>query len=134
MELVYDENDLIKRNRCELKDENGVLRYWGIYDFAFKYRTRIFDERDEEIAYVQKDISAEENVVGFFDPADRKIGEMAEREGGFSIDGQDVLYSGNKTNGSCSLFVKEEGRIFVKEDDQIRKVLCILFGLSEIDR
>ena len=69
MKLLFDNDNRHLRNRTELRDGDGRLMFWGIYDFAFKYRTRIFDAHDIEIAYVEKDVTVSEDTVVFYDPA-----------------------------------------------------------------
>ena len=60
MELYYEYDNYLKRLKTPLWQEKGRVLYYGIYDFSYKYRTRIFDVDDNEIAYVEKDITAEE--------------------------------------------------------------------------
>ena len=73
MKFIFKYNDLIQRNRTELLSETGDLCFWGIYDFAFKYRTRIFDKEDVEIACVEKDVTASKDTVRFYDAAGKHL-------------------------------------------------------------
>ena len=63
MELYYEYDNYLKRLKTPLWQEKGRVLYYGIYDFSYKYRTRIFDVDDNEIAYVEKDITAEKPCV-----------------------------------------------------------------------
>ena len=135
MELHYDNNDLLDRKRCELLDENGCLSYWGIYDFAFKYRTRIFDANDDEVAYVQKNIALTEDVVEFFDPGDQKIGSLLKSENGYHNYPEDLLYEGDVQKGMIKDFMKvTDHKLYIENKDEALKAAMILFALVEVER
>ena len=135
MELVYKYNDLESRNRTDLLDEKGSLRYWGIYDFAYKYRTRIFDENDNEVAYVQKDVSVNEDVVIFYDAAGNETGRLTRKDGTLLLEPDGKVYEGDRKNGMIKdlLCIKEGSLSFDQEEDMLKSV-TVLFALVEIDR
>ena len=135
MELVYDHDALVNRERCELRDEQGSVLYWGIYDFAFKYRTRIFDGNDDEVSFVQKDLESSLETVGIYDPADRKKGELLREEGLYLLQPEGKEYRGNiREGGIPSLMKVENGTLFVEDENEVLKAAEVLFALAQIDR
>ncbi len=62
MKYYFDRESLLARARTEIKNEEGKLMYWGIYDFSYKWRIRIFDENSLEIGYVQYRIGDDEHI------------------------------------------------------------------------
>ena len=80
MVIYYDEDHLKNRQETFLRDEKGNVLYRGIYDFSYKYRTRLFEDLSER-AYVELDITSEYPRVVLCDPDGRKIGELIRKEG-----------------------------------------------------
>lgn len=135
MKLIYDHDHLISRSKTELYDEAGNLRYWGIYDFAFKHRTRIFDENDIETAYVQKDISLDEDVVVFCDTADHVIDKMIAEDGHYLLEKRGLIYTGNEETGEIEGLMKiKKGCLEVNSEVELQTCVMILFSLVEIQR
>ena len=135
MELVFSEDNLMERKKTQLSDENGQLLYWGIYDFAYKYRTRIYDHNDNEIAYVEKDIASSDTPVFFYDPLDKVIGNIFRKKDGcssgpegYEIKEDDVVI---EVEG---LMRKENGRLIIYDEEKVLKCLMIMFGMIEIKR
>ena len=132
MVLSFDPVKLAERGRCELHDEDGRLVYWGIYDFAYKHRTRIYNSEGFEVAYVQKDISLKEAHVDFCDKEDHKIGALIKNHATL-IEPEGYSYSGDCHKGEIEGFMKiEEGKLEVNGD--MLKGIMIMFALVEIDR
>ena len=135
MKLTYDHDHLISRSKTELFDEAGNLRYWGIYDFAFKHRTRIFDENDIETAYVQKDISLDEDVVVFCDGADHMIDKMIAEDGHYRLEKRGLIYTGNEEAGGIEGLMRiEKGCLEANSEDDLQTAVMVLFSLIEIQR
>ena len=133
MILSFDPIKLAERGRCELRDEDGRLVYWGIYDFAYKHRTRIYNSEGFEVAYVQKDISLEEAHVDFCDSEDHKIGALIKNNDTLIIQPEGYSYKGDYHKGEIEGLMKiEEGKLEVNDD--VLKGIMIMFALVEIDR
>ena len=73
MLLILDKNTFSLQDKVELKDENNNLKYWSIYDFAYKNRTRLFDENDNEIGYLQFKVLSSQDEIGFYHIDGNKI-------------------------------------------------------------
>lgn len=135
MELVYDNHHLIERSRTDLLNESGEIVLWGIYDFSFKYRTRIFNVLGEEVAYVEKDISADDDIVGIYEPAGKKIDALVRREGKPVLEAEGLPFEGDLSRGEIKGFLHiDEGRLFIEKEDDLLKAAALLFSLVEIDR
>ena len=135
MKFIFKYNDLIQRNRTELLSETGDLCFWGIYDFAFKYRTRIFDKEDVEIAYVEKDVTASKDTVRFYDAAGKQEGALVREDGKLILENEDLVYQGDARSGKIEgLMSVSEGILEVKEEKDVLKAAEVLFSLIEIDR
>lgn len=135
MELVYDYHHLIERKRTDLLDEKGGIVLWGIYDFAFKYRTRIFNCSDEEVAYVEKDIAADEDIVNICDSAGKKIDALVRADGRLYLEKEGLLFSGDLREGKIEDYLRiNEGRLMVERKEDLLKAAALLFSLVEIDR
>ena len=135
MVLLFDHDHFIRRDRSEFSDEQGRLRYWGIYDFAFKHRTRVFDEDDAEVFYVQKDISRDHDVVIICDSKDVLIDTLIFEEDHYLLEKQDLIYKGDLNNGEFVGKGKlEKGHLEITEEKDMTAVLMVLFSLVEIRR
>ena len=135
MKLLYDNDHLRRRDRTDLLDEEGKLRYWGIYDFAFKHRTRIFDENDIEVAYVQKDISLDTDVVDLRNPDDSKIDRLLAKDASYVLEDRGWKYSGSYEEGEIEGVMKiEKGVLEIESEKDILSCVMILFSLVEIIR
>ena len=135
MELFYDNHHLKKRLRTDLLDEKGGIVLWGIYDFAFKYRTRIFNPSDEEVAYVEKDIAAKSDVVNIFDPAGKKIDALVNTDGRLFLEKEGLLYDGDLREGTVEgLLHIDEGKLMIEREEDLLKAAALLFSLVEIER
>lgn len=67
-------------NKFEIKDVDGENRYWGIYDFSYKRRLRIFDKDNNELAYIQYRVSSLEKGITFYDVEDNKIAYIGQQD------------------------------------------------------
>ncbi len=131
MYINYDQNNLKNRQKTVFSCEGKTL-YTSIYDFAFKYRTRIFNDRNEEAAYVEKDIYATDKVI-FFDGRGNRLDEMHRTAEGYRC--SKYLYVGDIDKGEVKdLFANEDGKLTIYDENSILYVLMIVTGLIEIRR
>ena len=131
MVLSFDCDHLKKRLKTELLND-GNVEYWGIYDFSYKYRTRIYDHNDNEIAYVEKDIY-ENGKVNMFDYKGNSLGKIIRTENGYEIG--DLVYKGNVDAGMIDNVLSiEEGKMTITDESRILLCIMCLFGLIEIER
>lgn len=131
MKIYFDLNNLINRQKTEIKDENGNLLYWGIYDFSYKYRTRIFNNVDNELMYVQKDISKDGNIVNICDLKDTIIDCINDD----LLINDNLKINGDYQKGSIEgLMYIEAGSIDILDDSKIDKCIAVLFALVERER
>ena len=131
MKVYFDLNNLINRQKTEIKDELGNLLYWGIYDFSYKYRTRIFNNNDNELMYVQKDISKDDNIVNICDLKDTVIDYI----NGDLLVNDNLKINGNYQIGDIEgLLHIEDGSMEILDDSKIDKCVAILFALVERER
>ena len=132
MELYYDFDNYIQRLNTPLCDDKGRLLYYGIYDFSYKYRTRIFDADDNEIAYVEKDISSQKPCVRAFSNQRKPLFELYLEDDLYRVEPQGYSF-------------RKDGNSFVIDDVMTadeRKVVCedvpfslsLLFAMVEITR
>ncbi len=129
MVIYYDEDHLKNRQETFLRDEKGNVLYRGIYDFSYKYRTRLFEDLSER-AYVELDITSEYPRVVLCDPDGRKIGELIRKEGLY-LDGVPVEKNENGFR-YAGAFAKD-GVLDTGEEDVLKCVL-LLFAMIEIER
>ena len=132
MELYYEFDNYIKRLKTPLKDKNGCLLYYGIYDFSYKFRTRIFDADDNEISYVEKDITAESPLVNAFAHDGTLLFKLYKEDDEYSVIPQGWHF---KTEKNCFMIehVMMADRNRVVSDD-MNIALPLLFALVEIQR
>ena len=135
MKLFYDHDHLIAKDRTVFVDEEGKMRYWGIYDFSFKHRSRIFDPDDREAGYVQKDVSREEDVVELFDPSGTVLDELCREGDDFHLKRRDLRYTGDIAKGGIEGFLSaDQGILEVKREEDVLFGIMVIFGLSEMMR
>ncbi len=135
MKLIFQYNDLVTRQKTELLNEEGALLYYGIYDFSYKYRTRIFDHEGIEISYVEKQITAERDTVCFYAADGTKSGALIRKEGKLVSEDGDLVYEGDLRKGKIEgLMEVSDGCLKIEKEEEVLKCLQILFSLVEIDR
>ena len=131
MVIHFDTDNLKKRLKTEFLCDGEIL-YWTVYDFAFKYRTRIFNDRNEEVAYVEKDIFSDDKA-NMFDHKGNKIDEMTKTPQGYRT-GR-YQYSGNIDKGEAEgLFENEEGKLTVFDENNVLAAIMSVAGMIEIAR
>ncbi len=131
MVIEFDEDNLKKRLKTEFLCDGRVL-YWTVYDFAFKYRTRIFNSRNEEVAYVEKDIFSADKA-NLFDNKGNMIDEIIKTAEGYKTG--KYLYHGDIDKGEADgLFIIEDGKLRVIDEDDILSVIMFIAGSVEIAR
>lgn len=53
MKLIISDINSILEKRVDINNESGELLFYSQPDFAYKHRVHIYDNKDEEIGYVQ---------------------------------------------------------------------------------
>ena len=135
MILRYDPVDLKNRRKTQLKNEEGNVLYWGIYDFAFKYRTRIYDSSDTEQGYVQLDLSRSVPEVVFYDNEDKPVGSMTVKDGSYLITPEGLLFTGDCAKGEITNVMKNtDGAIEIENGADPFRCVMVLFASVEIAR
>ena len=133
MVIYYDEDHLLNRQETLLCDEQGQILYRGIYDFSYKYRTRLFDSGNTELGYVELDITSEEPRVDLCDPDGDRIGFLI-RKDGLYLEPDHLTVEGERNRFLIRDLVKtENGKIIIPDEDTLKYVL-LLFAMIEIER
>ncbi len=132
MELYYEYDNYLKRLKTPLWQEKGRVLYYGIYDFSYKYRTRIFDVDDNEIAYVEKDITAEKPCVGAWLHSGEKLFDLYREGDEYTVEPQGYRFK-KTDNGFVidGVMTADEGKV---TGDDIPLMLSLLFAMVEIAR
>ncbi len=131
MVIHFDKDNLKKRLKTVFKSEDEIL-FYTIYDFAFKYRTRIFDDEEKEVAYVEKDIFSE-GKADLFDYKGHKLCEINKTADGYT--NGEYLYIGDIDKGKISdLFVNDDGKLTIDDEDNVLFAIMFMTGLVEITR
>ena len=135
MILRYDPDDLKNRKKTELKDENDHTVFWSIYDFAFKYRTRVFDGDDNELGYVQLDVGKPDPDVVFYDSQDRILGHMIKEEDHYLILPERTIFHGNSSEGQIPGIMKiTDGELEIEKESDLLRCVMVLYASVEIAR
>ena len=131
MIITYDTDNLKKRLKTGfLVDEK--MKFYSIYDFAYKYRTRIFNDKNEEVAYVEKDI-LQADKVDLFDRKGNRLDTILKIAEGYKSD--EYLYEGDIDNGEIKdLFANTEGKLTIFDDKSLLFVIMFITGLAEMMR
>lgn len=131
MKIKFDLDSLRKREKTILYAEDGKTLYWSIYDFSFKHRTRIFNINDEEIAYVELDVSKDNKTIKICDNQDNLIDTIENNV----LQSNKWFIEGDYQNGKVQDVVEiNNGVLDVYDDNNIEKCLYILFSLVEKER
>ena len=131
MIISFDKDNLKKRLKTQFLVD-GNTEYWSVYDFSYKYRTRIFNNRNEEVAYTEKDIFYE-NKVNLFDYKGNRLDEIVKTDEGYRS--QKYLYIGDIDKGEIKdLFANEDGTLSVLNDYSVLYAIMFVTGLVEIER
>ena len=131
MIISFDKDNLKKRLKTEFLTD-GKIEYCSIYDFSYKYRTRIFNSRNEEVGYAEKDIFSE-NKVNLFDNKGNRIDEIVKTDDGYRSN--KYLYIGDIDKGEIKdLFVNKDGTLNVSDEDSVLYSITFVTGLVEAER
>ncbi len=131
MIIDFDIDNLKKRQKTEFLCDGEIL-YWSVYDFAYKYRTRIFNNRNEEVAYVEKDILIDDKA-NLYDYRGNKIDEITKTAQGYKT--SKYQYSGSIDKGEAEgLFINEEGKLSVFDEKNVLSAVMFSAGVIEIAR
>ena len=135
MLITYDEKDLLSRSETLIRDEAGETLYRGIYDFSYKYRTRIYDARGEALAYVQLDITSDKPVVAFCDDADRILGCLQQEEDHYCVMPQGWILERRSDAALIEgIMTAERDHAEIVRAEDLFQCILILFALVEIGR
>lgn len=132
MILTFNPTHLKNRNRTEIKDLDNNLLYWSIYDFSYKYRTRIYDGNDIEVAYVEK-IVAQDNTVRCVDLKDNKEINLIKTDNGYKYGDYD--YIGDVDKGHIEGIMElEDSQIEISDENNLIMYMMLMFALVEAER
>ena len=132
MILTFDPTSLKNRNRTEIKDLDGNLLYWSIYDFSYKYRTRIYDSNDIEDAYVEKMVE-QDNKVRCVNLKDNKELYLLKTVNGYEYGAYD--YIGDIDKGYIEGIMElEDGQIMISDENNMMMSIMLMFALIEAER
>lgn len=132
MIIRFCEEDLLERRETHLRDENGELLYVSIYDFAYKYRTRLFSKDGTELGYAELNLTEKKPTVLLCDGKGTVIGRLIE-DGDLYLEPGHEQITGDKRSFQLDGKVrKEEGSLSV-EDDDLRYIL-LMYAMIEIER
>lgn len=73
MKLKIDFTDFSINNKVEIQDIYNSVRYWSQPDFSYKKRVHIYDDKNNEIGYVQYIILSSQDEVLYFDKNNKPI-------------------------------------------------------------
>ncbi len=133
MVVYYDEDHLSNRQETFLYNESGEIRFRGIYDFSYKYRTRVFDPRGMELGYAELDITSPEPRVDLRNADGEPIAFLV-RKGGLFLEPDHLPVEGERSRFLIRDLVKaENGKMILPEEDVLKYVL-LLFAMIEIER
>lgn len=132
MIIRFDEESLLERKETELTDENGELLYTGIYDFSYKYRTRLFSKEGTELGYVELDVTEDRPTVLLCDSKGTVIGRLVEDEGLYLEPGHEHVEGDKRSFHLNDRVTKEEGSLSVMDSDL--KYLLLMYAMIEIER
>ena len=119
-------NNVSINSRIDFLDEKSNLLYWSIYDFSYKRRMRLFDNKDNELGYVNLKIESLNNVETIYDKQDNKLDEFDET----ILKGDIKSYDFNVED---VVFTKKDDELLIQfEDDKVYK--AILYALISIDK
>lgn len=71
--LIIDLNTFALDSKYEILNEKNELQYWSQPDFAYKKRVHIYDNKDNELGYVQYKILSCQDGSTYFNKEDRDI-------------------------------------------------------------
>ena len=121
--LYIDFNNFELNSRYEIKDEDGVVRYWSQSDFAYKQRVHIYDENDNEIGYVQYKILSIQDGVEYYSKDDIKL-DLSN----YVIDNKDNGDYDIRNNGMVVCSVRG-GQIDIIDNNN--ECLLLVYGLAK---
>lgn len=133
--MLYNPQDLKERNRCEIRNEAGKLLYWGIYDFSYKYRTRIYDAGNEEQGYVQLDSTAGFRQVSINDPEDHPIAFIKKETDAYFLFPEKLRIQTTAAGFRLeSVMIAERGKMEVYDEKDLLISSMLLFGMVLMQR
>lgn len=131
MIVNFEQDKLKNRDNVIIADENGKFICRGIYDFSYKHRSRIYDESDNEIAYVDGDVSSEKKKINFCDNQDNVIGSLDDNI--VNPEGWIVKKVANAYLIENILIISDN-KMEVLKDNYLFKAILVLFALVERER
>lgn len=125
--LILDLDNFSLDTKTEIKNEEGKLQYWSQPDFAYKKRVHIYDDKDNEVGYVQYKILSNQSHPIICTKDDNEI------------DFTDFKIINNDENGKYEIenvaVVKNDNkRLLIEIKDNNKTDKCILFIFSTIEQ
>lgn len=126
MEVIVNLKNTTINSRIDFLDENNNLIYWSIYDFSYKRRMRLFDNKDNELGYINLKIESLNNVEAIYDIQDNKLDEYKEANISGNIESYEFIVDGIK-------YKKQDNYLVINaEENKINT--AILYALISIDK
>lgn len=133
MLIFYEQDHLRNRQETLLRDVEGQILYRGIYDFSYKYRTRVFDPQGREAGYVELDITSVPTQVDLQGPDGNRIASLIRKEGLYLEPEHLTVEKDHDGFFISGLMKAENGKMEVPDEDPLKYVL-LLFAMIEIER
>ena len=133
MVIYYDEDHLWNRQETFLTNPAKEILYRGIYDFSYKYRSRVFDPQGRELGYVQLDITSFFPHVDLCDPEGNRIAFLEKNEGYLLEPDQLSVKKEGRSFRIEDVAEAENGKLNIRKEDPLKYVL-LLFAMVEIER
>ena len=117
-------------NKDIVFDETNNTRYWCQYDFAYKARTHVYDNENNEIGYIQFKVLSIQKGISFFDKDDNPI----------QMDDIVIINQEDKNNfvlkycESIVTVTKNDDRLNIDYSENIDLNKCILFIVSLLNK
>ena len=122
--LIIDLNTFALDSKYEILNEKDELQYWSQPDFAYKKRVHIYDNKDNELGYVQYKILSCQDGATFFNKEDKDIDlsdlKIINIKGDWQFDIEDVA--------SINVEVKKI-MIDIVDEHKIDKCLLFIYSL-----
>lgn len=127
MILKYVDSAFALNGKTELLNEIGELVYTCIYDFAYKNRIRILDNKNNELAYIQFKVISGVDQVTLYDKIDKPIAYIKDNtevllEDEWKISNDKVL-----TKDGKEVMNVVDNVITINNDNDILKCIMCLF-------
>lgn len=123
--LIIDLDNFALDKKSEINNEKGELQYWSQPDFAYKKRVHIYDNKDNELGYVQYKILSSQDGATYFTNDDKTVDlsdlKVINKNGDWQYDIDNVAslkVDGNKVT------------IDIVDENKIKKGLLLIYGIA----